>query len=231
MAAQRWFVVAVTGLVAVGAAGCTVQGDKAKAAPVAATRPSATTTTPSPSTSATPPAPSVTTGVTSPALTAALNRLAADSQALKTDPQLGAVRTGVSAGLATARKGMQTTRSGAYPIGTRSCSSVAAGLAVTRSGTAAVERAMAPFTGAAAVRQAQIDRLAQSIALTRSLSSKQPATASPSPAEIVAALKAASAQQASAVSSLAATRASTADALAKSRSMSAAASDIYAKLC
>jgi len=190
-----------------------------------AATPSATPTTTSPTTSTAPaPAPNA-------ALAAALDKLAADSRALKSDAALAGVRTAVASGLASGRKGVQVARTAAYQTSVRSCSQVYSGLSTTRSGAATVAKAAAALGAPASVRQRQIASLQTSIATVRRLAAAQPKSGTPTAAEIDAAVKAATAQAAAEAASLASTRANTADGLARAREMVASATDIYYKAC
>lgn len=210
-----------------------VRGQSAQAAPVTTTAAPSTTTPPATTTSTAAP---TTTAAASPtqnaALAAALYKLSADSRALKSDPALAAVRSGVAGGLATSRKGVQVTRTAAYQTSVRSCTNVAQGLATTRAGALAVYRAVGPLATAGATRQRQISSLNVSIANVRRLAAGHGATgALPTMAEINAALIAATAQSRAETASLASTRAAGADGLARARGMVAAAAQIYAKTC
>ena len=190
-----------------------------------AATPSATPTTTSPTTSTAPaPAPNA-------ALAAALDKLAADSRALKSDAALTGVRTTVASGLASGRKGVQVARTAAYQTSVRSCGQVYSGLSTTRSGAATVAKAAAALGAPASVRQRQIASLQTSIATVRRLAAAQPKSGTPTAAEIDAAVKAATAQAAAEAASLASTRANTADGLARAREMVASATDIYYKAC
>lgn len=210
-----------------------VRGQSAQAAPVTTTAAPSTTTAPATTTTTAAP---TTTAAASPtqnaALAAALYKLSADSRALKSDPALAAVRSGVAGGLATSRKGVQVTRTAAYQTSVRSCTNVAQGLATTRAGALAVYRAVGPLATAGATRQRQISSLNISIANVRRLAAGHGATrALPTMAEINAALIAATAQSRAETASLASTRAVGADGLARARGMVAAAAQIYAKTC
>ena len=210
-----------------------VRGQSAQAAPV--TTSAAPSTTTAPATTTTTAAPT-TTASASPtqnaALAAALYKLSADSRALKSDPALAAVRSGVAGGLATSRKGVQITRTAAYQTSVRSCTAVAQGLATTRAGALAVYRAVGPLATAGATRQRQISSLNVSIANVRRLAAGHGATgALPTMAEINAALIAATAQSRAETASLASTRAVGTDGLARARGMVASAAQIYAKTC
>lgn len=211
-----------------------VRGQSAQAAPVTTTAAPSTTTPPATTTTTT--AAPTTTAPASPtqnaALAAALYKLSADSRALKSDPALAAVRSGVAGGLATSRKGVQVTRTAAYQTSVRSCTNVAQGLATTRAGALAVYRAVGPLATAGATRQRQISSLNVSIANVRRLAAGHGATGTlPTMAEINAALIAATAQSRAETASLASTRAVGADGLARARGMVAAAAQIYAKTC
>jgi hypothetical protein len=218
-------------------AGCSPQAGAAgptTTAPAssAATTPSSTPTTSAPNTTAPSTSPQPTRApTTSAALAAALNKLSADSRALKSDAALSSVRSSVSSGLVAARKGLQAARAAAYPDTTRDCGRVSSSLGSAQAGSAAAARAGVALTAAAAARQKQIDALNASIALTRKLGAGQPKEASPSPAEIDAAVKAASAQAAVEATTLRDTRASTADGVLKARENAATAADIYSKVC
>lgn len=137
-----------------------VRGQSAQAAPVTTTAAPSTTTPPATTTTTAAP---TTTASASPtqnaALAAALYKLSADSRALKSDPALAAVRSGVAGGLATSRKGVQVTRTAAYQTSVRNCTNVAQGLATTRAGALAVYRAVGPLATAGATRQRQISSL------------------------------------------------------------------------
>lgn len=211
-----------------------VRGQSAQAAPVTTTAAPSTTTPPATTTTTT--AAPTTTAAASPtqnaALAAALYKLSADSRALKSDPALAAVRSGVAGGLATSRKGVQVTRTAAYQTSVRHCANVAQGLATTRAGALAVYRAVGPLATAGATRQRQISSLNVSIANVRRLAAGHGATGTlPTMAEINAALIAATAQSRAETASLASTRAVGADGLARARGMVAAAAQIYAKTC
>lgn len=211
-----------------------VRGQSAQAAPVTTTAAPSTTTPPATTTTTT--AAPTTTAAASPtqnaALAAALYKLSADSRALKSDPALAAVRSGVAGGLATSRKGVQVTRTAAYQTSVRNCTNVAQGLATTRAGALAVYRAVGPLATAGATRQRQISSLNVSIANVRRLAAGHGATGTlPTMAEINAALIAATAQSRAETASLASTRAVGADGLARARGMVAAAAQIYAKTC
>lgn len=210
-----------------------VRGQSAQAAPVTTTAAPSTTTPPATTTTTAAP---TTTASASPtqnaALAAALYKLSADSRALKSDPALAAVRSGVAGGLATSRKGVQVTRTAAYQTSVRNCANVAQGLATTRAGALAVYRAVGPLATAGATRQRQISSLNVSIANVRRLAAGHGATGTlPTMAEINAALIAATAQSRAETASLASTRAVGADGLARARGMVAAAAQIYAKTC
>lgn len=211
-----------------------VRGQSAQAAPVTTTAAPSTTTPPATTTTTT--AAPTTTAPASPtqnaALAAALYKLSADSRALKSDPALAAVRSGVAGGLATSRKGVQVTRTAAYQTSVRNCANVAQGLATTRAGALAVYRAVGPLATAGATRQRQISSLNVSIANVRRLAAGHGATGTlPTMAEINAALIAATAESRAETASLASTRAVGADGLARARGMVAAAAQIYAKTC
>jgi hypothetical protein len=187
------------------------------------TTPSTTTTSTTSSTTAAP--------TTDPALAAALDTLAARSRVLKSNDALDALRASSAAGTAAARKGLKAVREAAYPIETRSCSSVASGLALTRSGAGTATTAGARLTAAAATRRAQIAALRGAVVAVSKLASAQPSTGSPTPAEIGAAVKAAGEQAAAETTSLNAVVATVSDGATKAREMAANAAEISAKVC
>ncbi|KRE58800.1 hypothetical protein [Phycicoccus sp. Soil748] len=198
-----------------------------------------TTTSSSSSTSSTTTSPSSTTSssssaavpTTNPALAAALNTLAARSRVLKSNATLDALRTSSTAGTASARNGLKAVRAAAYPIETRSCSRIASGLSLTRWGSAKASAAGAKVPAAAATRRSQIAALRSATAAVAKLASSQPAGASPTPAEIGAAVKAATAQASAETTSLNTLVAGVSDNTARSRDMAATAASIFAKVC
>ncbi len=110
-----------------------VRGQSAQAAPVTTTAaPSTSTTRPRRPPQQRPPPRQTAPPTRTQPWPPPLYKLSADSRALKSDPALAAVRSGVAGGLATSRKGVQVTRTAAYQTSVRNCTNVAQGLATTR---------------------------------------------------------------------------------------------------
>ncbi|GAA4727140.1 hypothetical protein GCM10025782_27090 [Pedococcus ginsenosidimutans] len=168
---------------------------------------------------------------TDPALAAALNTLAARSRVLKSNAALDAIKASSTTGTASARNGLKDVRAAAYPSTSRSCSRVASGVTLTRWGAAKATAAGAKVPAAAAARRSQIAALQSAAAAVSKLASSQPVGATPTPAEIGAAVKAATAQAAAETTSLNALVAAVTGDAAKSRDMAATAVSISGKVC
>jgi DNA-binding protein HU-beta len=226
---QRNTVVTAT-LVACLVSGCGGAGDGSPSPSTTSAASSSSSTTPS-TTTTTSATPTTSAATTDPALAAALDTLAARARVLKSNDALDALRTSSTAGTAAARKGLKAVRAAAYPIETRSCSRVASGVALTRSGASTATTAGAKMPAVAATRRAQVAALRSAVAAVSKLASSQPVTASPTPVEIGAAVKAATEQAAAETTSLNALVASVADGATTSRAMAATAAEISAKVC
>ena len=157
--------------------------------------------------------------------------MAARSRALKTNATLDALKASSASGTAGARNGLKAVRAAAYPIEKRSCSRVASGVAATRSGSAKVAAAGAKVPAAAASRRTQISALRSAVTAVSKLAAARSAKVAPTPAEIDAAVKAATAQAAAETTSLNSLVATVSGDASKARDMVAAAVAISAKVC